>query len=1056
MPGPITYAAISLLARDRIRQIRDALRAKEKNGRTVNDIERQIRYLAEQAFTAMSNATPTLEPPVTLYGTSLNNPVGDQVSKFLLMGAVGPELPGYAALFTNGQSWLRDTIHKGTPDANREQVLAGSCNLGLSFWNKVQPLISAEFAFSAPNTPEQKRYANARLGMQAYVLGHFCHVAADVVSAPFIDNLEWRLGSTAAPARAKMSRAQIIGALETEVSKIIFRRGTETRGNNWVDWWPTKGQVPDAFFTAYHQALEQTYGPGAVRAGLAAFETRHAEDAPPPLSEALLQDGYASFRTVVDTGAAWDYWDWLGATWFMFLPSFAAYPLAMTLQNGKDYFRDVKPPDYDEGKAMFELIGLPFALNSLVPLYYSIVASVSYLGAESEVIVGWVSTGVQVAAAISFFATRSTSKDALPWRWALIFGVPLALYALHIGFTLHRGASNPRRMQLLFASILPVVLSFVFIGFYWAFLHTGIEKMQNPDPDKEPGEFVWRLFVWFTILFGLWWLTALVLRKLISPELPADVADDIIGKRGHHLRLFDDATLYLQPRATSPTLADLFYPSGRRALLKIWWNGEGDATIIAHRDKLEFDIAGHPATVPAPLAATKLSEFADYLQRNVKNATGQAMLKAEIFAAEALDVEDYELPPGLVFSDEGDNETTVEVRAVKLGVPQRLRKSTEDPYVLYHAPKVLQSVRFDRRGPALDSDETTAAVDGIGTVNNPAGSHQVTMIPGPNVTRFTQLFRPGDLIEAPQGGRQRMVISVDSDIRLTIATPFPAALAGATFRRAAQNRRMAQAPPGPAWQIQTVQGDGYEVQGLPAANSQFGAIFRPGDTITVKPGGVLPDQSRVVMEVISDSRLMIASPFDPPLAFPNGAPAPAPATFERAGAEPDYLLGFPADGDDTLESGDSIMNHAADMAALLCLGATSQLLAPGDLAKTRMGTANDLNRVYQVFRNWNLDRRRVNEWKMLILGGAVSEKRGDPRAIDATLPPLSADWALYAENGEKTLNSMGWLNILRNWTEMARSPASDTKASVAFRPGNPTNLELSRAMAFLFDMRDPA
>ena len=39
------------------------------------------------------------EPPVTLYGP----PSGDQVSKFLMMGAVGPDIPGYAAFSAEGR-----------------------------------------------------------------------------------------------------------------------------------------------------------------------------------------------------------------------------------------------------------------------------------------------------------------------------------------------------------------------------------------------------------------------------------------------------------------------------------------------------------------------------------------------------------------------------------------------------------------------------------------------------------------------------------------------------------------------------------------------------------------------------------------------------------------------------------------------------------------------------------------------------------------------------------------------------------------------------------------
>jgi hypothetical protein len=120
-----------------------------------------------------------------------------------------------------------------------------------------------------------------------------------------------------------------------------------------------------------------------------------------------------------------------------------------------------------------------------------------------------------------------------------------------------------------------------------------------------------------------------------------------------------------------------------------------------------------------------------------------------------------------------------------------------------------------------------------------------------------------------------------------------------------------------------------------------------------------------------------------------------------------------------------------------------------------VGTTNDLEPVFQVFRNWNLDRRRINEWKMLVAGGGLSEKRGNPSGVDAALPPLPGGWTMFADRGEDTANRQGWVGLLRSWVDMARRPETDTKADVAFKPGDPSNLDLSRALAFLLDARDP-
>ena len=50
---------------------------------------------------------------------------------------------------------------------------------------------------------------------------------------------------------------------------------------------------------------------------------------------------------------------------------------------------------------------------------------------------------------------------------------------------------------------------------------------------------------------------------------------------------------------------------------------------------------------------------------------------------------------------------------------------------------------------------------------------------------------------------------------------------------------------------------------------------------------------------------------------------------------------------------------------------------------------------------------------------------------------------------------MGWLNLLRAWTDMASRPEQDALADTAFRPGAPSNRALTRAMAYLFDMPEP-
>jgi hypothetical protein len=1055
---------VALMARDRVRTLARRLRAKQAHGRFFSEVERHLLVLAERAQRIMDTAPAGVEAPTPLYGPARS----DTLSKFLLMGAIGPELPGYAAFNACGQAWLRDTLHKGTPDANREQVLVGSTDLPLVFWRRVDPLVPSRLE----NGVEQN---SDRLAMQAYVLGHVMHVAADVVSVPWIDNLAWMPGRAAAapnPGVTKLSREQVVGGIEAEVARVMFGRGTRTRGSDWADWFPAPKQVPDAFYSAMRQALEEFYGPGAVRVGGAAYEAQRAEDQPPPLSEALLKDGYESFRTVMDAGVAWDYWDWLGATWFMYVPALVAYPLVLALPNGRNQLRDVKPPGHDDDAGLFELVALPFTVNAASALYAHILATTSYLGAESDVVFGWVCTGVQLAALVAYFASLQAGGAGLAPRWVLLFGLPLVLQVIEVVLIGLKGSTNPRRRQLMASVIVPVGLSLLFLAMYFGTLHKGIEAIDEPPPGQsagDSGDFAWRMVVWFLILFGLWWIVALLLRFIHAGGLPDPVARARVGQQRHGLRLFDDTALLHLPIGSSPALDALYYPSGRRAVLKFWWSGGGEVKVRSLGDRLEFIVDGTSTIVPVPPAPMTVSEFAAHLQRLVTRGGAQGLV-TELAHTAGDALEDHELAPGSAFVDAGDPEdldrdTTLTVESLAAArsaaaTAKALNAPGGDPVLLYHAHKAAQAVRFDRLGASTDADESTRAAPGVGGVSNPLGTRTVTLAPGPGVSRFTRLFRPGDLIEAPAGGgTARVVESVESDFELTVSTPFPPTGAGLTSvppgtgfaRLAIDPRRLMPSPAG--WQVTTgVDTVGTCTVTAAGAGVAFGSMFRAGDTIRVHmvPGNPALDQSRLVVQVLSDTVMLLEGEFDV-----LSPPSNGPFAFERVGREPEHLLPFVSGADDTFESGEAVMNHAADLAALLCLATTSQLMAEADLGKASFGGNCDLNRVYQVFRNWNLDRRRQNEWKMLVLGGAVSEKRGDATARDPALPPLPPNWQLRVADGEDTSNAMGWLNLLRAWVDMAARPEQDALADTAFRPGQSSNRALTRAMAYLFDMPVP-
>jgi hypothetical protein len=92
-------------------------------------------------------------------------------------------------------------------------------------------------------------------------------------------------------------------------------------------------------------------------------------------------------------------------------------------------------------------------------------------------------------------------------------------------------------------------------------------------------------------------------------------------------------------------------------------------------------------------------------------------------------------------------------------------------------------------------------------------------------------------------------------------------------------------------------------------------------------------------------------------------------------------------------------------------------------------------------------------------GGAVSERRGDYRATEEAAPidPLDAGevytdaFISQRQAAERTVLDRGTLGVFRAWVDMASRQRTDTSSPEVFRPGEETNRDLSRAMAFLLD-----
>jgi hypothetical protein len=157
---------------------------------------------------------------------------------------------------------------------------------------------------------------------------------------------------------------------------------------------------------------------------------------------------------------------------------------------------------------------------------------------------------------------------------------------------------------------------------------------------------------------------------------------------------------------------------------------------------------------------------------------------------------------------------------------------------------------------------------------------------------------------------------------------------------------------------------------------------------------------------------------------------------------------------------DTVLGTSADLAVLLGLGVASgmrtvQALTPSPdpllVPAPPPAVAARVGPVDQVFRRWNLDHRRVNEWRTIVAGGA---------APDAAFP---ADPTL--STGAGVAHAMGWVPLWRAWLRVAADTQEDTSTAtispdtpfVQAADGTrsrPTNAQLTAAIRYVLDL-DP-
>ena len=194
---------------------------------------------------------------------------------------------------------------------------------------------------------------------------------------------------------------------------------------------------------------------------------------------------------------------------------------------------------------------------------------------------------------------------------------------------------------------LPILHFVVFIiAFFFVFQFGAIELKLDEAP-------FWVLFVLWALMCAMLWITlSFKARNAKIPEKP----DEFSAQKRHAVRLFDDASHYRDPDA-EPGQPDRYFPSGRRPIMRLWWEGTGKMAVRSDRYGLVFKLeAGGSTTeqeLPAPVAPMTPTEYLDFLIANLRDRDGSTnKLRGSMMSL--ADEENYELPPGATFAAHGD------------------------------------------------------------------------------------------------------------------------------------------------------------------------------------------------------------------------------------------------------------------------------------------------------------------------------------------------------------------------------------------------------------------
>ncbi|MFP4421821.1 MAG: WD40/YVTN/BNR-like repeat-containing protein [Desulfococcaceae bacterium] len=647
---PLTVA---MLAADRLRRLHDRLALKRSEagaGATIRDTDRRVAAMAERAIEMFQGGDAVPAPE------SLD--LAADFSKFALMGCAAWDLLDMADILEPESGWIGNLLRRGTPDPNYSQVVVGSAQFAIR---------AAEIALSRAADADKPK-------IQAFAMGMMSALATQLTCHPILRGMQ-------ATRNAIDWDHNRVGLYDYAVGLWISRElmADIPATASWNDWWPGRGEVPDALFEGLAEAFAEVFSPAeALGKTFADWRSDDMSLETPTGDE--IADGYRLYRNSLGQGEG---------IWFLLLLPLLIMPglallIARFMPNARHLLGETES-EPDE-RSWYEVLTTGMALGSLTPFVYNFVLwgflprNLAY--SIQSLLFGLTRIGFGTAA----LATTDAEPEV---RWGALFAIPASTDLYAIVRAIAGGAQGrPGDARLWLLQAFP--------------LFTGLANLVFTAITFK----AYRAKDWvFWILWPVY-LLALVL----GAGIPAAI---VIARKGGLLHLFrnridpdrpdlvgvDPRTLYRLPEARAHLFDDGLgwtedgadpehsrYPAGRRALVKVW-SDHDDMEIRHDRDLATFRRGGTetPVLLDGPLTAEEIAA---------------ALAAVDGVNAEVFSGEDpvYDLPAPSTLSDPGDAAGTWAEHDELSDDFVALSDDPESPYLLRHTPRSVLTTALGRTG----------------------------------------------------------------------------------------------------------------------------------------------------------------------------------------------------------------------------------------------------------------------------------------------------------------------------------------------------------------------